>query len=265
MRRTFLSLLVVLPFVGLTIGACGGSAFESGPGSGTTGGSGIGTGGAGASAGTGSGSAGQAAGGSPSSGGSTSLGGSSVGGTTNVAGRGGSSSAGAGGVDLQACSSNTDCQVVPSSCCSCGQGPVSNYTAINQKYSAQYGERCAAVDCGPCPLAPTNQNDPTLYYVATCQAGRCAVVDLGATDMTQCNTAADCALRSGTACCQGCSGQPVSLNVSKQPELSQLVCGSEPTACPACAPLLAGYSAGCTSGRCSVLSTPCTQQSPCPL
>jgi hypothetical protein len=55
------------------------------------------------------------------------------------------------------------------------------------------------------------------------------------------------------------------LNGSREPELSKLVCGNEPTACPACAPAFAGYAPGCSDGRCSVLLTPCNAGSPCPL
>jgi len=271
MRRTLLSFLVVLPCAVLSVGACGGSAFDSGPGTGT-GGTGTASGGTSATAGTSSGVAGRAAGGSTGVAGSTgvggtsSKGGSSSGGTGNVAGTGASAgSAGSAGTDIQACTSNSDCELEPVSCCSCGAGPVSNFTAINSKYVTQYDQRCGTVDCGPCPPTAFNPNDPTFYYVATCQAGRCAVVDLGATDVTACNSASDCSLRSGTACCEGCGSNLVALGASKLPELSKLVCGSEPTSCPACAPSFTGYSADCSNGRCSVLLTPCTTEHPCPL
>ena len=234
MRRTLLSFLVVLPFAVLSVGACGGSAFDSGLG---TGGTGTAVGGTGATPG-----------------------GSSNGGTGNVAGVG--ASAGSAGADIQACTSNSDCEVQPVSC-TCGTGPLSNLTAINTKYVNQYYMRCP--DLGSCPPAAFNPNDPALYYVATCQAGRCAVVDLGATDVTECKSASDCSLRSGTGCCEGCGSDTAALNTSKLSELSKLVCGSEPVACSACAPVFSGYSADCSNGRCSVLLTPCTTEHPCPL
>ena len=61
---------------------------------------------------------------------------------------------------------------------------------------------------------------------------------------------------SGASCCQGCGAEPVALNASKLPELSQLVCGSEPTACPLCLPSFEGYSTDCLSVRCSLVATP---------
>jgi hypothetical protein len=135
---------------------------------------------------------------------------------------------------------------------------VSNFTGINSKYQNQYyAARCAGLACGACPPIVPTLNDPTLYYVATCQAGHCTVVDLGATDVTACQTAQDCTLRSGTACCSGCSGSVVAINASHQSDLSKLVCGSEPVACPACAPVFSGETAICTAGRCAVQLTPC--------
>jgi hypothetical protein len=263
MRRTLLSFSIALPFAVLSVGACGGSAFEGGLG---TGGTAPGSGGSNANAGTsfGAASGSLGVGGSFGRGGSSSTGGSANGGTGNVAGTG--ASAGSGGTDIQACTSNTDCEIEPTSCCSCSTGPVSNFTAINSKYVNQYNQRCGTVDCAGCPPTAFNPNDPVFYYVPTCQAGRCTVVDLHTTDITACSTAADCSVRSGTACCPGCAAQAVALNTKNEPELSKLVCGNELSACPGCAPPTpSGYSVGCADGRCDLLLTPCTAQNPCPL
>jgi hypothetical protein len=269
MSRALLSFSIVLPFAVSSLGACGGTAFESGPsglGAGGTaiGGSGSGVSGSGAVAGSGASTEGGAA----STGGTTSIGGStSAGGAENVGGALGLG--GSAGTDIQACTSNTDCEVVPASCCSCGNGPVSvsNYTSINSQYDAQYARRCEVADvaCGPCPFIPADPNAAKFYYVPTCQSGRCAVVDLRATDITACATAADCSLRGGTACCPGCDAQPVALNAKNEPELSQLVCGTEPVACSGCASpaLYSTYAVGCNEGRCSVELAPCTAASPC--
>jgi hypothetical protein len=258
MKRSWASLIVVVPLALFSLGACGGSAFDAGPGSGGTGAA---SGTAGSSVGGTIGiSGGTSSGGSTSVGGSLSVGGSSSGGQVGVAGSGGS-----GGTDITACSSNTDCEIEDVGCCSCGQGPVSNFTAINSKYDAQYSQRCGAVDCAACPPVAFNINDPTRYYVPTCAAGHCTVVDLRATDITVCSSASDCSLRNGTACCDGCSGPPIALNTKNEPELSKYVCGNEPVACAACVGSGSGYTAACSDGRCSVASTPCTAQQPCPL
>jgi hypothetical protein len=269
MRRALIAFSIVLPLALFSVGACGGSAFD-GP-SGAAGTAATGTGGSGAFAGSSSGSAGRAAGGSigvagsSSSAGATSLGGfGSVGGTVGSAGTT-SGSAGAGGAtDIRSCSSNTDCEVVPVSCCSCGTGPVSSYTAINTKYTAQYNERCGTIDCVACPPTAFDPNNPVFYYVPTCQAGHCAVVDLRTTDVTACSSAAECSLRAGTACCSACSGTPIALNTKNAPKLSALVCGSDPGLCLACTPDFADYSVACTDRRCNVELSPCTSAHPCP-
>jgi len=224
----FFSFLSLFPLALLSAAACGGSAFDSRDG-------------------LGAGTAGAAA--------------------------GGAANGGSGGLDLSACTSNTQCEVVPISCCSCGTGPSSNFTAINAAYEMQFSARCAAVACAPCEQATPPLDDPRHYLVATCQrpaeasanaAGRCVVVDLRATELTACQTASDCSLRSGTSCCSGCSGSIVALNGSHMPELSGLICGSEPVACPACAPSFDQYLATCSEGRCGVEFNPCPASHPCP-
>lgn len=262
MRGALLGVFLLVPLAGLTVGACGGSAFDGTPAMG-------GTGGTGALAGTSSGVAGHPSGGAIGAGGSTSTAGATSSGGTHSAGgtvSGSAGSVGSAGSDLQACASNTDCEVVAVGCCgSCGGGPISNYTAINSKYDAQYRTRCGPIACGACPPTAFNPNDPTFYYVPTCKDGRCTVVDLNATDITACSTASDCSLRSGTACCSGCAGTPVALNTKHASELANYVCGSEPSACDACAPSFTGYAVDCASGRCSVvLGGTCTSEHPCP-
>ncbi|HET7538809.1 MAG TPA: hypothetical protein VFK05_03025 [Polyangiaceae bacterium] len=259
--------------------ACGGHAFEShsgGAGSPSLGSGGSATGVAGSvsSAGTlalaGSGqvgSAGAAVGGGGASHGGAGNGGTGNGGASNA----GMSNAGAGGAEVDTCTSNSQCEVVPVGCCSCSES-IENFTAINRGYETQFKGKCELVDCGPCPGAQ-GLNAPSLYYIATCQKaagaapnaeGKCVVVDLRATDITGCKIDSDCGLRSGTACCSGCSGRLVALNNNQNPELSDLVCDGGPMSCPACAPLFDGYRATCVDARCSVETTPCSYAHPCP-
>jgi hypothetical protein len=262
--KPLLGWLRLLPAVLVSAAACGGSVFDGtgglaggngNAGSGYAGSGNAGSGYAG-SGNAGSGNAGSGHAGLGNAGSGTS--GSSAGGITGSSGSGGS-----GGVDVTACASNSQCQVVPVGCCSCGEGPVSNYTAINSAYESQMNAQCGGLDCVPCGPVAFDPNNPVLYYVPTCQNGHCAIVDLRTRAITACKSASDCSLRSGTGCCSGCSGQPVALNGSKEPDLFKLECGLEPTACPACAPSLSGYDATCTDGRCSVELGPCTVEHPC--
>ncbi|HEY4103182.1 MAG TPA: hypothetical protein VGM44_04795 [Polyangiaceae bacterium] len=188
--------------------------------------------------------------------------GSSTGGSGGQAG-----GAGSGGVDITACTSSIECQVEPLSCCSCNQPPVSNFKAINGNYVSEDSMHCAAVDCAPlCPPVTASVDNPLNYYVATCKAGHCAVVDLHTTDMTACSSPSDCQLLEGAGCCPDCSGNYVALNAKSQSELFKLECGDVSLSCMACAESNPGaYGVDCVNGRCSVTASNCTGTSPCPL
>jgi len=177
-------------------------------------------------------------------------------------------SAGSGGeavTDFSACSTNSDCELQSTSCCDCGTDPASDYIAINRKYEEQGSRRCAAVDCGCPPLLP-DPNAASRYYVATCSAGHCVVVDLHTTDVTACQTASDCGLRGGTTCCAGCgTALPIAIASSKESELEHWVCDPAPLACGPCASPSSSWAADCNGGRCTVIAAPCTEQHPCPL
>ncbi|HYQ02867.1 MAG TPA: hypothetical protein VER96_29550 [Polyangiaceae bacterium] len=270
--KSFLGLVCLVPIALVSAAACGGNAFENrtgvaggnglaGSGSLGSGGSSVGSGGSsvgsgGSSAGTGHSVGGQSSG----EAGAATGGGLGRGG----AGGAGSGSGGSGGIDVTACTSNTQCEIVHAGCCSCGNiGPAEDFTAINSAYRAQFNTRCSTVDCGGCPpMRAPLPSDPYFSLAATCQrpidaapntAGHCAIVDLRQTEITACETPSDCTLRAGTACCSGCSGVPVAINGSQNAALSALVCGTEePIACPACAPNFTEYTTGCHNGLCTV-------------
>ncbi|MEI9938419.1 MAG: hypothetical protein WDO69_14450 [Pseudomonadota bacterium] len=257
-NRPLLGFLCLLPIVLVSAAACGGSVFDSREGS------------AGGNAVAGSSSAGS---GSSSAGAGHGAAGASSGAAGSGAG-GGTGSGGSGGLDLSACTFNSQCEVVPVGCCSCGaSGPLSSYTAINSAYQDQFDARCGTIACEPCgPGTAPGLNDSSLYFVGICQkpadaspnaAGQCVVVDLRATEITACASANDCILRSGTGCCSGCGARPVAVNGSQAAALSQLVCGDEKFACPACAPNFDDYAASCSDGRCSVELSPCSVEHPC--
>jgi len=273
--KSFLGLLGLVPIALVSAAACGGNAFEGRYGGGgsnglagasSTGGSAVGSGGSAVgSGGSAVGSGGSSAGSGHSVGGQSSgEGGSATGGVIGRGGTGnaGSASGGSAGIDVTACMSSSQCEVVPVGCCSCGMlGPVEDFTAINSAYQAQFNTRCATVDCAGCPpMRAPQPSDPYFSLAATCErpidapntAGRCIVVDLHKSAVTQCNSGNDCTLRSGTACCSGCGGVPVAINRNQISTLTALVCGTEEAiACPACAPNFTGYTTGCHDGHCT--------------
>lgn len=271
-HKSLLAFLALLPVALVSAAACGGSAFETRNGiAGSNGFSGANSSGSGgSSAGAGQNVAGQSSGEAGSATGHAGSGsaGSGAGGAVGQGGWGnaGSANGGSGGSDVTTCTSNAQCEVVPISCCSCGLlGPAEDFTAINSAYQAQFDFRCAAVDCAGCPpMRAPLPSDPYFALAATCQratgagpnaAGHCVVVDLRKTDITACKLASDCTLRSGTACCSGCSGVPVAINGNQGSALSDLVCGGDPIGCPLCLPTFDGFKATCSDGRCAVATT----------
>jgi hypothetical protein len=106
------------------------------------------------------------------------------------------------------------------------------------------------VECEPCEVVPVISNR-SVYYVPDCVAGTCTVVDLRATESTECQVDLDCALRDGTACCEGCDGTGL-VALSSTDYLGRS-CPLE-LACPPCVPTIPpDYAAHCLNERCHVV------------
>jgi hypothetical protein len=114
-----------------------------------------------------------------------------------------------------------------------------------------YRDPCPPISCGACPpvdeLSTTRQ-----YFVPTCYAGSCGIADLREQDATTCSSDADCVLRDGAQCCEGCDGTGiVTVNPSKL-DIPSLC--AEDQGCPDCASIIPPeYGAQCQSGRCRVV------------
>jgi hypothetical protein len=151
---------------------------------------------------------------------------------------GGTDGAPDGGGDYSACTLSSECVVVPASCCgSCGAATRGDAIAVNMDELSAYRTSVCGEMMG-CPACYMAQ-DPTL--VATCDAGRCEVVDLRAEDLTSCMVDTDCQVRTHD-CCE-CGGDVsleglIALPLASYGDLMDLVCdegSSEP--CPECAPV----------------------------
>jgi hypothetical protein len=269
--KPLLGFFLLLPVALLSAASCGGNAVDdtrAAGGSGVAAGAGgeLNLGGA-VTGGTSSGAASAAEGGASADGGAAEGAASADGGAADGGASAGDGGASPGGVvDKQACVSVADCTIVSNKCCCNFAGPVSDYAAINVAYAAEYQEQCNAADCPQCqpPFSVSDPIGPVANYVPTCRQtavpdpstggetvrGQCVIVDLRATEITACAVAADCALRSGTQCCPGCGGSPISINKSKEPDLEALLCDATPVACSACAPTFSGYIVNCRAGRC---------------
>jgi hypothetical protein len=167
-----------------------------------------------------------------------------------------------GSKPLDACTENSDCTLTIASCCGvCEPSTLDDWVAVHVARVETYRktQSCTLVDCPAiaCEPPPPEQVTRT-YFAATCQAGRCKAIDLRTTKVTACEAPSDCSLRHGARCCEACGdGVDDLLAVSDEAALADLVCGSEPAACPPCVPIEPeGYVASCEANRCVVEVAP---------
>jgi hypothetical protein len=161
-----------------------------------------------------------------------------------------------GSKPIDTCTESQECVLRSPGCCgACEPTEISDFVAINSKHDRDYDtlKGCGGVACGACP-EPTPGETTSSYFVPTCDAGRCRVLDLRTTEITACDSVADCSLRIGSNCCEGCSSTGLDLiALGDEAALSELVCPSEPVACPPCEPIdPGGFAASCEENRCVV-------------
>jgi len=156
-----------------------------------------------------------------------------------------------GGSDaaINACTENSDCVVVPQSCCgSCGAATRGDAVAVSRlDLDRQRADACEGT--GGCP-ACFAETDPLL--VATCRSNRCELVDLLADeDVTSCSEPADCTLRFSGCCACAPSDTPViSIRADGEMSYQRLTCDSD-AACPECEPTFgSSIVAECIANRC---------------
>jgi hypothetical protein len=163
-----------------------------------------------------------------------------------------------GSQPLDACNANSECVVTPIGCCgTCEPSTLESWIALNAASVSAYRESqmCDLVGCPAvyCPPPPPTEATST-YFTAICEAGRCKALDLRTTPVTACDEPSDCSLRHGVRCCEACGDTPDDVvAVSDEAALLELVCPSEPAACPPCVPVEPeGFASDCVEGRCVV-------------
>lgn len=162
--------------------------------------------------------------------------------------------AGAGGTDWSACTARDSCVIVTMGPCGAGCEPIplSRLIAINSANVAAYQKSMPPVPCvvGKCSLVPPDQVQAPNYY-AQCISGECQALDVRATSLSACTSAADCYLRLGTGCCPCGTNDLVA--VSSQAPVDQVLCAPAVGCAADCvsAPP-SNASAACTAGHCLV-------------
>ncbi|HEX2877844.1 MAG TPA: BPTI/Kunitz-type proteinase inhibitor domain-containing protein [Polyangiaceae bacterium] len=138
--------------------------------------------------------------------------------------------------NYDACEVASDCVLAANGCCGVCDGPnvtAHDFRAYNLKYALE-ASACPSGDvaCGACP---NPEGDGAYkYFVPNCVNNECVVEDIRKSDVTACNSADDCVLRSGTGCCEGCGGPNDFVSVRNDGSLQELVCGAVQPPCDPC-------------------------------
>ena len=170
-----------------------------------------------------------------------------------------------GNPNYDACKLASDCIVTGPGCCGICDGPgISGHDLISYNRAYQNQLQCglafnvagdaagaaAPVACAPCVAMP----EGTLHnFIPSCVANQCGIEDIRVSAVTACKTSEECRLRTGSSCCEGCGAGNL-IAVRKDGSFEKLVCGNQPIACDACAPIpTPGAIAICgASGHCEV-------------
>jgi hypothetical protein len=146
----------------------------------------------------------------------------------------------------------SDCILRSASCCGqCGAATRGDAIAVNVAHQSDY----ASSVCGTgtaCPECASPQ-DPTLG--ASCQSGKCAVVDLQVLPLTECQSDSDCRIRTRDCCeCGGNVSLESLIAIRNDAEAAYAAIACDPgQGCDDCMPVYpVGATAACFGGRCTV-------------
>jgi hypothetical protein len=133
---------------------------------------------------------------------------------------------------LRACQVPSDCVIVETTCCPCGQPEPTGVTAVRIAQHQVFNEQLCPppVACPPVYCPPEAPR-----FVPTCNSGTCAVIDLFEQDAIECDAPADCHVRAAACCeCNALTGRGNLVAVSDEAAFASLVCDPN-QACDECA------------------------------
>ncbi|WP_437576129.1 BPTI/Kunitz domain-containing protein [Sorangium sp. So ce887] len=160
--------------------------------------------------------------------------------------------------DMDMCEAAGDCVLASPRCCAaCDPGvDAQAFVAIHRDATTDFwnATMCVDVSCSPCQEVSEAERT-SQYFTAACESGRCVVLDVRESPLTECTQDTDCALRDGVGCCEECGGKGI-VALNQSADLRAIVCPEGFGACPPCAPVFPeGMTAVCVEGRCQP-STP---------
>lgn len=157
------------------------------------------------------------------------------------------------GGELATCEVPSDCSVVFNDCCGfCGQPEPADVSALNVAAVEAHQRRVCKDGTVGCPGIACFPQPPSV--LATCEAGRCAIVELAQHAATACGDDSDCRIRNVSCCECNASLQPGTLvAVSDEAAYTSLVCDPA-QACDDCAPIYPmEVTAVCEQRSCQVM------------
>ncbi len=141
-----------------------------------------------------------------------------------------------GGSQSGSCTTSADCTLIPTGCCGeCLPTLTGVEAVLAADAEAEANANCPGGPpaCGPCAPQAFDPQRPVPF--ASCEQGRCQVVDLRADPRTQCSRDEDCEIEK-TTCCEPCGDVPVGW-VAKRLDVSTefpVIGSCAGTACPDC-------------------------------
>jgi hypothetical protein len=158
--------------------------------------------------------------------------------------------------DLRICSEPSECIVTTNTCCGeCGEATLEGSTAVNAESASAFRERLCVdtIDCDAC------EGSTNASIVATCNAARCAAVEISRLPMAACTADDDCVVRTRDCCeCGGATDRSslIALRPDGLIDYLGLVCDTD-AICDDCVPPSPdGVEAACIDGVCEVVDVP---------
>lgn len=155
--------------------------------------------------------------------------------------------------DYRVCAEPSECVVVPNTCCGeCGDPTLEGSTAVNRARASEHRDELCA-EAGVCPECETGWN---ASLIATCNAARCAAVEISRLPLVACTTDDDCVMRTRDCCeCGGATSidSLIALRPDGLIDYLGLVCDTG-AICDDCVPAYPDdVHAACVSGVCEVV------------
>ncbi|MGE0787474.1 MAG: hypothetical protein AB7S26_17505 [Sandaracinaceae bacterium] len=162
--------------------------------------------------------------------------------------------------DYFSCSVTSECALGSTTCCGvCGRETAGDVVAVRGDRAQQYFDDvvCPEARTEP-PICPGCAAMPNPNLIASCDAGRCGLLDVeNDPDLTSCTDDTECMLRLPSCCACGIGSgafDTIAIRVDQESALAQRICDPDAD-CPDCLPSFdPSIRAACVAGACRVVT-----------